>query len=291
MTVRRADLEAVLGHQILRVGSVTERQAQPVRGVPCYDLTLTFSDGTTTKAWWNRPDHRAPTILYCHAHGLNYAIGRDELLLGRPALKGPYGPDLAAAGFGAFALDLPCFGSRSDQDEATLAHDGLAKGAPLMGRMLAELRAAFAMVRAHAQTGPIATLGLSMGATHAFWLAALEPQVAACAHIAAFADFETLTALGQAHLHAPYMTVPGLFQIARTGQIAGCVAPRPQLVCVGAQDPLTPPPALAVALNDLRQAYRAAPDAVQVVADPDLGHAETDAFRKTVLDFLRTTLR
>jgi dipeptidyl aminopeptidase/acylaminoacyl peptidase len=36
--------------------------------------------------------------------------------------------------------------------------------------------------------GRIGAMGLSMGATHAYWLAALDDRVAAVAHLCAFAE-------------------------------------------------------------------------------------------------------
>ena len=286
------DLDRLLGAQHLTIAEVTAKPAAPVAGLPCHDLSLRFNDGSPTRGWMIAPEHPAPAVLYCHAHGLNYAIGRDELLYGRPALQSPYGPALAEAGIASIAIDLPCFGSRADQDETTLARQSLWHGAPLFGRMLAELRAVFHWLNAQPKIGPIATLGLSMGATHAFWLAALEPQIAACAHLACFADLGTLVASGADHLHAPYMMVPGLLPVARTGQIAGCIAPRPQLICAGGQDPLTPPEALDRALGDVTQAYAhaAATARLQTLIDPDLGHAESPEMRAAVLKFLRTAL-
>ena len=237
-----------------------------------------------------RPLQKAPAILYCHAHGLKYAIGRDELLTGRPALQDPYGPDLARAGFAAITIDLPCFGSRADLSEPDLARQSLWRGKPLFGRMMAELRAVFHFLRADPEIGPVATLGLSMGATHAFWLAALEPEIAAAAHLACFADLETLVDAGADHLHAPYMMVPGLLAAARTGEIAGLIAPRPQLVAASPADPLTPPEALDRGLEDLRTAYAACPDQLHCRIEPDTGHAESPATRAAVLKFLTTAL-
>ena len=286
------DLHRLLGAQRLTIADLTAKPAAPVAGTACQDLSLRFDDGSTARGWRIAPEHPAPTVLYCHAHGSNYAIGRDELLQGRSALQGPYGPALAEAGLASIAIDLPCFGSRADQDETTLARQSLWHGAPLFGRMLAELRAVFHWLGTDPKVGPIATLGLSMGATHAFWLAALEPRIAACAHLACFADLGTLVAHGTDHLHAPYMMVPGLLPVARTGQIAGRIAPRPQLICAGRQDPLTPPEALDRALMDVSRAYANA-DAtanLQMLIDPDLGHAESPEMRAAVLKFLRTAL-
>ncbi|MBF9035569.1 alpha/beta hydrolase family protein [Rhodobacterales bacterium HKCCE2091] len=288
MTDLRDTLDELLGRQRAGIAEAVSRPADEVAGAPLADLDFTLDDGTRVPGWFIRPDGARAAVLYCHAHGGNYALGRDELLHGRPALQGAYGPALAAAGFAALAIDLPCFGQRRDPPESARAKEGLWRGTPLFGRMLAELAAAFRWLDAQG-IGPVATLGLSMGATHAFWLAALEPGIAAAAHIACFADLEALVETGNHDLHGNYMTVPGLLPAARTGQIAGLVAPRPQLVCAGRLDPLTPPAALDRGLSDLAAAY-AGTGTLETLVDPNLGHAESPAMRAAVMDFLQRVL-
>jgi hypothetical protein len=88
------------------------------------------------------------------------------------------------------------------------------------------------------------------------------------------------------------MMVPGLLSFRRTGEIAGLVAPRPQLACVGLADPLTPPQAVEHGLEDLRHAYanHAAEPMLETLVSPHTGHVETPAMRSAVLDFLARRL-
>ena len=61
-----------------------------------------------------------PVVLYCHAHGNDYVIGKQELLDGRPALsEGPYASMLVQRGMAALAIDLPCFGERRSTSESS----------------------------------------------------------------------------------------------------------------------------------------------------------------------------
>jgi hypothetical protein len=136
----------------------------------------------------------------------------------------------------------------------------------------------------------IGLFGLSMGATLGGWLAAVDLRVAALAQLCCLADMEELIAAGAHDLHGLYLTVPGLPRLARNGVIAGLIAPRPQLVCAGALDRLTPPRALAHALADLHEGYANAPAALKVLVDPESGHVETPAMRRAVLDFFARTL-
>lgn len=234
------------------------------------------------------PWHAQPAVLYCHAHGNRHAMGANELTEGRPALlPEPYGPALARRGVVALSIDMPCFGERAFQSESALAKRLHWEGKTLFGRMLADLAGALAILAAQDGVDParIGVFGFSMGATHAFWLGALEPRIARIAHACAFADLRELVACGAHDLHGPYMTVPGLLARATTGQIAGLCAPRPQLAAMGARDPLTPPAALDAGVSDLRRSYSDRPQTLHVLIE-DVGHVETPAMRRAVLDFL-----
>lgn len=241
-----------------------------------------------------RPDGPGPhpAVLYCHAHGNRHDIGRSELTQGRPALKpGPYGPLLAARGFAVLCVDMPGFGDRqAEGTESALAKAALWRGTTLFGAMLADLSAALDWLcgRDDIDAARIASLGISMGATHAYWLAALDRRIAAAAHLCAFSDIAPLIETGAHDLHGIYMTVPGLLAGGDMGDVAALVAPRPQLVGAGGTDPLTPPAALAPALTRLRAAYEAkgAARSLQIIISPDTGHMETDTMRAAVLAFL-----
>ena len=232
-----------------------------------------------------------PAVLYCHAHGDRFDIGRRELMEARPALSSAYGPVLAERGFAVLCIDMPGFNERLQEGtESALAKAALWRGRPLFGQMLAELSAALDYLagRPDIDDTRIAALGLSMGATHAYWLAALDRRIAAVAHLCAFANIGPLIETGGHDLHGPYMTVPGLLRHCDMADIAAMIAPRPQLVAAGATDPLTPPGALEPALTRLRAAYAGAgvPDFLTIVIDEKTGHEETAAMRAAVLRFL-----
>ena len=217
----------------------------------------------------------APAILYIHAHGGRYDIGAREVLDGREALAGPIGPELARAGFRVLAIDMPCFGGRAGTQEGAAAKAALWYGRSLAGQMLGELASALDWLAGDPGTDPgrIGVFGLSMGATLGYWLGAVEPRLAAVAHLCCFADFAPLVASGAHDRHGHYLTVPGLLGIASNGEIAGLIAPRPQFVGLGEADALTPPEAVAPALASLRAAYAAAgaEAALRVHLEPGVG--------------------
>ncbi len=291
----RDQLHTLLGHQVgaIAIQSVTRQRRTGFGDWWLDDLVLGFDDGVHARALWLHPPEGqppAPALLYCHAHGNFYEMGCAELTEGRPALQGPYAPDLQARGIAALCIEMPCFGGRADQAESPTAKAGLWAGKPLFGRMLAELSAGFDWLATQPEVAMdrIGVMGISMGGTHAWWLGALEPRIKAVAHLCCFADLATLIELGSHDGHGIYMTVPGLLPVARSGQIAGLIAPRAQLVCAGMQDWSTPPEAFEKGLEDLRAAYTE--DGLETHVETDLGHAESPAMRAAVLDFLSRQL-
>lgn len=234
-----------------------------------------------------------PVVLVIHAHGGAYGIGADELMAGRPALHAPLGPALATAGIASACLDMPCFGIRAGTPESAAAKAALWRGGSLAGQMLGECASAldWLAARPEVQADRIGVFGLSMGATLGYWLAAVDPRVAALAQECCLADFDALIAAGAHDLHGIYLTVPGLLALASNGGIAGLVAPRPQFVGIGEADPLTPPKALEIALDDLCAAYAARGGDLIIHREPGSGHLETPAMRDAVLRFFNRHLR
>lgn len=244
-----------------------------------------------------RPRDRVPrgVVLYCHAHGKRFEIGKDELLRGRPALQSPpYGEVLAARGWAALAIDHAGFGERQQPSEQALVKRALWQGETLWGRRLHDTLVALDWLRAQPgfEALPVVTLGLSMGSTMALWAAALDERIAGCIELCCAAEYDALLASGGFDGHGEYFFVPGLLQKGAgrdftLAEIAALIAPRPHLSCAGSLDPLTPPAGLASLDARLRDAYAAlgaAPQWQQCI-EP-VGHNETAAMRAQVLAWL-----
>ncbi|CAN1570269.1 Dienelactone hydrolase [Rhabdaerophilaceae bacterium] len=267
-------------------------------GIVFVEIDLVRQDGERVRGLLAGPEgpwNNLPALLCCHAHGLRYDIGAAELFSGRPALLDPpYGETLARQGYVAFAIDLSCFGARQNECESSASKRHLWQGRTMFGEMLEDLGGAIDFLTQHAGIDPerIGAFGISMGATLAFWLAALDQRVKVVAHLCCFADLAALVETGAHDLHGPYMTVPGLVQEFTTGQIAGLVAPRPQFAAMGALDALTPPAAVARAVADTRRAYEAsgAPGRFQVLVGAETGHVETPQMREALLRFVASHL-
>lgn len=294
MTDQRALLAGLLGGFVPSRFKTMSRTPEPADGFRAEKLILERIDGVRVRAFLSGPAGEwrgLPAIVYAHAHGAKYDIGARELLDGRPALRGPYAADFARRGIVALALDMPCFGDRAIEPESAVAKRHLWNGTTLFGEMLNDLGGAVELLAEQDGVDPkrIGAFGLSMGATLAFWLGALDMRIAAVAHLCCFADLGELVRQNGHDLHGIYMTVPGLLPKLRTGQIAGLAAPRPQYAAMGAKDPLTPPEAIDIALADLKLAYGDS-KALRVRVESDTGHVETPRMRDDVLRFFAEIL-
>jgi dienelactone hydrolase len=261
-------------------------------------LTFENESGKSVRGILTRPveiEYDAPAILYGHAHGGNYELGADELIVGRPELMSPLGPVFAEAGYVTLCIDMPTFGERRDETESAAAKAAIWSGHSLFGDMLSDQAAALTYLasRTDVDKSRIAAFGLSMGSMLSYWLAAVEPRIAAVAHLCCFADFASMVATGAHDRHGVYLLVPGLLRETSTGAIAGLVAPRPQLICVGTEDALTPPEAVDRAWAEATEAYReaGAAEAITLLRAAGTGHQEVHEMRQAVLKFLYNTLK
>jgi dienelactone hydrolase len=259
-------------------------------------LSLRMAAGETTRGLVTRPadaHDRLPAILFLHSHGGHYDVGAAELLQGQDYI-GAYGPILARAGYVTLAIDMKLFGTRRQFTESALSKALLWRGRTLMGQMLAELSGALGYLagRPDVDPGRLGAFGMSMGCTHGFMLTALDDRIRAVAHLCCFADYGVMIDEGAHDGHGHYMTIPGLVAAMSTGEICGAIAPRPQLICLGTADALTPPAAVAKARAETEAAYAQAghPERLAFLIEPGVGHQETPAMREAVLRFFERNL-
>ncbi len=187
---------------------------------------------------------------------------------------------------------MPVFGERATVSEGAASKALLWYGKSLFGQMLGDHAAALTYLLSRPDVDParIGAFGISMGCTLSYWLAAMDERIKAVAHLCCFADLRTMIAQGAHDGHGIYLTVPGLLNEADAGAIAALVAPRPQLICIGEADRLTPPEAVAVAWEEVSAAYAATPERLQLVSEPGVGHQETPRMREAMLAFFAENL-
>jgi dienelactone hydrolase len=287
---RREDLWRLLGPRPWREQGIDgECLAREAGGIERWRLHLNREQ--PAPALLLRPQQGAPrgVALYCHAHGNRFEIGKEELLVGRPALQAPYGAVLAARGWAVLAIDHWGFGERQQPSERALVKRALWQGETLWGWRVHDTLAALDWLRAQPgfETLPVVTLGLSMGSTMAIWAAALDERIAGCVDLCCAAEYDALLASGGFDGHGEYFFIPGLLREFTLAEICTLIAPRPHLSLAGRADPLTPPEGLASLDRELRAAYAAlgaSPAWLQFVEDG--GHAETPTMRAQVLAWL-----
>lgn len=244
-------------------------------------------------AYFTKPRHFPPpfpAILYNHAHGGDYQLGKDELIRGRAILQQPpYAEALARQGIAALCIDSWAFGERSGKSESSLFKEMLWDGRVLWGMMVYDnLRALdFLVAREDVDASRLGTLGMSMGSTMAYWLAALDTRIKVCVDICCLTDFQTLRDLNRLDAHGLYFYVPGLLKHFSAAQINALIAPRAHLSLIGTQDKLTPLEGTLKVDAELREIYRreGAPENWRLM-QYNVGHFETADMRREILQFL-----
>lgn len=246
------------------------------------------------------PDQRqmpAPGLLYIHAHGGTYELGKEELLKGRNVLPA-YAPVCAQKGLVTLAIDSWCFSSRKhekngSQGEMDAFKLMLWKGQVLWGMMLFDEFQALDYLSTREEVDPsrIGAFGISMGATKAWWLAALDPRVRLCIDLCCLTDFQELIKINNLKGHSIYYYVPGLLKHFQTHQINELIVPRPRLSLNGRKDLLTPPAGVERIRDHLLPLYRKHGNQADCRIELfDCGHEETPDMRKLVLEWLERYL-
>ncbi|NLV73542.1 MAG: alpha/beta hydrolase [Chloroflexi bacterium] len=260
-------------------------------------LVLDLNGIEPVPAYFVRPiEAREPlaTVLYHHAHGGNYILGKDELLDGRAALQSPpYAQALTQAGYAALCIDTWNFGERRGRTESELFKEMLWNGQVLWGMMVYDsLRCVdYLISRPDVDEGRIATMGISMGSTMAWWLAALDERAKVCVDLYCLTDFHELIRQRGLDGHGIYYYVPSLLKHFDTAQINALIAPRAHLALAGTLDDLTPPAGLDHIDSHLREVYAQAgvPEHWHLERYVT-GHFETAHGRSQVLSFLERWL-
>ena len=237
---------------------------------------------------------RVPAIVFNHSHGGGYTVGKQEFIDGRSYLQPtPYAKALTDLGYVAISIDAWIFGERSHTSEADMFKAMLWKGQVLWGMMMYDsLRAVDILLqRPDVDPARIGTLGMSMGSTAAWWLAALDERITATVDINCLTDFDALIADKGLSRHGIYYYVPSLTKHFTAGEINALIAPRAHLALAGTRDALTPIAGLDRIDTYLKDVYaRAGHPERWSLLRYDVEHQETPEGRQAVLDFLRTHL-
>ncbi|MGA2859484.1 MAG: alpha/beta hydrolase family protein [Candidatus Sulfotelmatobacter sp.] len=241
------------------------------------------------------PDKRqtpAPGLLYIHWHGGMYGLGKEQLLKGVDA-QPAYAPVCAEKGLVTLAIDSWCFGERQHASDGHMGEEDafklmLWKGQVLFGMMMFDEFRALDYLASRPEVDPqrLGAFGMSMGATKAWWLAALDPRVSVCMDVCCLTDFDALIKARDLHEHGIYYYVPSLLKHFQTAQINELIVPRPHLSVNGRRDPLTPPAGVEKIRDYLVPLYRQQGQERDCRIELfDCGHVELPEMRKIILEW------
>jgi hypothetical protein len=253
---------------------------------------------------------RRPAILYHHYHGDRYEQGKEELFVRAFAGMGNdrlvTGEELVRRGYVVLAIDAYCFGQRRFQGPAGDREDGaqtevslfktfLWQGRTLWGMMVRDDLLALNYLLSRPEVDPqrIAALGMSMGATRTWWLAALDDRIQAAVSVACLTRYQDLIAAGDVRYHGIYYYVPGVLgeRIDAEG-IVGLIAPRAHLTLTGDRDRGSPTAGVRTInafQEHLYQLYGKA-DRFRGVLYPGVGHEYTPEMWRETLNWLEDRL-
>ena len=294
-SARRQELYGLMGDlpERDRHICVTKVAEETREGYVLEKLVLDLNGIDPVPAYFARPltdKEPIPAILYNHAHGNDYVLGKDEFICGRDVLQQPpYASVLTRMGYAALCIDHWGFCERRGRTEHEIFKEMLWNGQVMWGMMVYDsLRAVDYLVsRPDVDAKRIGTLGLSMGSTMAWWLAALDVRIKVCVDICCLTDYQAIIDSQGLDEHGIYYFVPRLLKHFTSGQINSLIAPRPHLSLAGNFDRLTPASGLDRLDAQLKKTYaeQGVPDAWKLLRY-NTGHLETAAMRAAILSFL-----
>ena len=296
---RRKELYSLLGDLPDRKRPIggRKRQEQERDGYILETWDLDLNGIETVPGYLARPSAlkgRVPAVLFNHSHGGGYTIGKQEFIEGRSYLQPvPYAKVFTDLGYVALCIDHWVFGERSHTTEQDMFKAMLWRGHVLWGMMVYDsLRALDWLVeQPSVDAARVATLGMSMGSTMAWWLGALDERLKVTVDICCLTDFNTLLAKKALSAHGVYYFVPGLLKQFTTAQINALIAPRAHLGLAGLQDKLTPVEGLDIIERELARVYaeQGHPERWKLLRY-DVAHQETPEGRQEIVAFLKTFL-
>ncbi|PSR57016.1 hydrolase [Adhaeribacter arboris] len=260
-------------------------------------LLLDLNGLELASAYFTKPktaSGKIPVILFNHSHFGQYEVGKNEFVKGRQEMQSPpYALALARARYAGLCIDSWGFGERSNRPEVDIFKEMLWKGQVMWGMMVYDnLRALdYLETRPEVDTQRIATMGLSMGSTMAWWLAALDERIKVTVDLNCLTDFQALIEDKGLDRHGIYYYVPDLLNHFTTSGINALIAPRPHFGLAGSLDPLTPLKGLEKIDADLKKVYAAenASNAWKLKIYP-VGHLETPEMRQDIMAFFKKWL-
>ncbi len=244
-----------------------------------------------------------PAVLYHHWHAEQYECGKEETVTKTfPDLDFATGEQLARRGYLVQCIDAYCFGERRFQGPAGEKEQGAAVEASLFKTFLWEGRTLWGMMvrddmlalnvlasRPDVDARRIAAMGVSMGSTRTWWLAALDERIKVAVCVACLTRYQSLIARGSVNAHGIYYYVPNLLKDRIDAEsVIGLIAPRPLLTLTGNQDEGSPADGVQLinAFQEHLYACYGQPENFRGLLYPGIGHAYTPQMWQETLRWL-----
>ena len=204
------------------------------------------------------------------------------------------------------AIDSYCFGERNGKGpggpdekgtagEMTASKFNLWVGRTLWGMILRDdlMALDYLASRPEVDAERIGVTGMSMGATRAWWLMALDERLKTGVPVACLTRYENLIEHGELKAHGIYYFVPGMLNHFDTEAVIALIAPRPVLFMNGGEDPGSPTDGIKAIEAAARPAWRLAGKEAnfQIIIYPGVGHVYTPEMWEKTLAWLDEKLK
>ena len=244
-----------------------------------------------------------PAILYHHWHADNYELGKDEILTNvHPDLGFATGEQLVRQGYVVQCIDAYGFGERRFQGpagnremgatvEAALFKTFLWEGRTLWGMIVRDDMLALNLLASRPEVDPdrIAAMGVSMGSTRTWWLAAMDERVKVAVCVACLTRYQNLIVRGSVNAHGIYYYVPNMLKEGIDAEsVVGLIAPRPLLTLTGDRDEGSPADGVQIinAFQEHLYPCYGRSDDFRGLLYPGVGHAYTPEMWRETLGWL-----
>ena len=246
-----------------------------------------------------------PALLYCHWHGGQYEIGKEELFQSSHTPEAP-GPAFAKRGFVVLGIDAYCFGERNGRGpggpsekggagEMSASKFNLWVGRTLWGMILRDdlMALDYLASRPEVDSNRLGVMGMSMGATRAWWLMALDERLKTGVPICCLTRYKNLIEHDWLKAHGIYYYVPDILNYFDTEAIVALIAPRPVLFLDGDDDHTSP----VDGIHDIEAAVRPIfrlydkESEFQSIVYPGQGHVYTPEMWAKTLKWMDRYLR